>query len=160
MKIRICNAPVYLHYSGGGSIHVDIEHPFFGQILRAGEQTFCQGKGDHGIFITLDSSMAGRAAPLMRMRTDPFDGDRSSLTARVVEMLDEIADLLEIIGDEYRPMAFRRAARNLERTPLDLMGLMEAGELTSIHGIGQSISSLIGEYIETGRMGYMEELKA
>jgi hypothetical protein len=144
---------------GGGSIHVDIEHPIFGQILQAGEQTFCQGKGDHGIFITLDASMAGRAAPMMRMRTDPFDGNKSSLTARMVEMLDEIADLLEITGDDYRPIAYRRAARNLERTSLDLLGLVESGELTSIHGIGQSISSLIREYIETGSMGYLEELR-
>jgi hypothetical protein len=26
MKIKVCDAPVYLHSMGGGSIHLDIEH--------------------------------------------------------------------------------------------------------------------------------------
>ena len=57
MKIKICDAPVYLHSTGGGSIHLDVEHPLFGMIMEEGERTFCQGKGDHGVFITLDPGM-------------------------------------------------------------------------------------------------------
>ena len=159
MKIRVFDAPVYLHSTGGGSIHVDIEHPMFGRILGEGDRTFCQGKGDHGIFLTLEPEMVQRAAAVMRMRTTEGE-EPSLLTTLLAKKLDEIADLLEVIGDEYRPMAYRRAARNLEWTPLDLVGLLESGELTSIHGIGQRMASIIREFVETGRMEYLDQLRA
>ena len=159
MKIKIFDAPTYLHSTGGGSIHLDIEHPLFGKIMGQGERTLCQGKGDHGVFITLDPGMTQRAANLMRMRTTSFQGTTGLLTTQVAEVLDEIADLLEVIGDEYRPIAYRRAARNLERSQVDIIGLVKSGELTLIHGVGESIAAIIREYIETGEIGYLEDLQ-
>jgi len=159
MKIRIFDAPVYLHSTGGGSIHVDIEHPMFGHILEKGDRTFCQGKGDHGIFLTLEPEMVQRAATLMRMRT--IEGKEPRLlTTHLAQKFDEIADLLEIMGDDYRPIAYRRAARNLERSPLDLVGLLESEGLTSIHGIGQRMASIIREFVETGKIEYLDQLQA
>ncbi len=64
MKLKIFDAPVYLH-SEGRSIHIDIEHPLFAEIISRGERTFCQGKGEHGVFIALNSEMAKRARRLL-----------------------------------------------------------------------------------------------
>lgn len=81
------------------------------------------------------------------------------LNTDVAEALDQIADILEIQGDQFRPRAYRRAARSIERSPADLVQLMESNQLTQIPGVGQSIASRIQEFVQTGRIGYLEELR-
>jgi len=64
MKIKICDSPVYLH-SIGKSVHIDLEHPVFVRIIGEGDRAFCQGKGEHGLFVALNRQMAERARTVM-----------------------------------------------------------------------------------------------
>jgi hypothetical protein len=151
MKIKMCDAPVYLH-SMGGSVHVDIEHPIFASVINNGERTFCQGKGEHGIFITLDPEMSERASDVMRTRGVVGGTMPVLLQAEVSAQLNEIANLLEVLGDEFRPRAYRRAAHSIEATGADLVKLSDSDDLTRIPGVGRSIAKIVKEYLETGKI--------
>jgi len=75
-------------------------------------------------------------------------------------MLREIADFLEIRDDEYRPRAYREAARNVESLPEPIEDIHERGDLEEIEGVGESIAAKIAEYLDTGELAYYDELKA
>ena len=81
------------------------------------------------------------------------------LQTEIARILNEIADMLDVIGDKFRPRSYRRAARAIENTSADLVKLMEEGRLTSIPGVGESIASKIEEFIQTGRIRYLDELR-
>lgn len=74
--------------------------------------------------------------------------------------LREIADILEMEEVEYKPRAYRKAARRIESLNEDVEDIHERGELADIEGVGESIKSKIVEFLETGEMGYYQELKA
>lgn len=75
--------------------------------------------------------------------------------------LEEIARYLELSEEnQFRAIAYRRAARGIERAEGDLEALAKAGELTSISGVGKGIAPIVGELIETGRSRYLDELRA
>jgi len=78
----------------------------------------------------------------------------------IAERLYEIADFLDIQDVQYKPRAYRRAARNIESLSEDIESVHERGELESIEGVGESIAEKIAEYLETGEMEYYQELKA
>ncbi|WP_318570636.1 DNA polymerase/3'-5' exonuclease PolX [Salinigranum marinum] len=78
----------------------------------------------------------------------------------IATTLREIADFLEIQEVEYKPRAYRTAARNLESLSEDIEDIYERGELEEIEGVGESISEKIAEYLETGELEYYEDLKA
>ncbi|AXG06377.1 DNA polymerase/3'-5' exonuclease PolX [Haloplanus rubicundus] len=78
----------------------------------------------------------------------------------IATMLREIADFLEIQEEEYKPRAYRTAARNIESLSEDIEDIHDRGELEEIEGVGESISEKIGEYLETGELEYYEDLKA
>jgi len=78
----------------------------------------------------------------------------------IANILREIADFLEIQEVEYKPRAYRRAARNIESLSTDIEDVYERGELEEIEGVGESIAGKIAEYLETGELDYYEELKA
>ena len=80
----------------------------------------------------------------------------------VARLLDELATLTEL--DEGSPNAFRvRAYQNAERAVKglseDVAGL-SATELAKVKGIGKSIAGRIREYVDTGGIGKLEELRA
>lgn len=77
----------------------------------------------------------------------------------VAKLLYEIADFLEMQEDEYRPRAYRRAARNVETLSEPIEDIHEKGELEEIDGVGEAIAGKISEYLETGELGYREELR-
>jgi len=75
-------------------------------------------------------------------------------------VLDEIATLLELRGDEgFRPRAFRSAARALEELEGDLAALVERGELRTVRGLGPATARVVEELFETGASSYHEELR-
>ncbi|MGM0716656.1 MAG: helix-hairpin-helix domain-containing protein [Halobacteriota archaeon] len=78
----------------------------------------------------------------------------------IADVLYEIADLLEIENVEYKPRAYRTAARNIESRSEPVEDVYERGELEELEGIGESIAEKIREYLETGQLAYYEELKA
>ncbi|MFA9517402.1 DNA polymerase/3'-5' exonuclease PolX [Halopenitus sp. H-Gu1] len=78
----------------------------------------------------------------------------------IADLLREIADFLEIEEVEYKPRAYRTAARNIESQSEAIEDVYERGELEDIEGVGESIAEKIADYLETGEMDYYEDLKA
>jgi DNA polymerase (family 10) len=78
----------------------------------------------------------------------------------IADVLYEIADFLEIEDVEYKPRAYRTAARNIESLSEPIEDVYDRGELEEIEGVGESIAEKIREYLDTGEMAYYEELKA
>jgi DNA polymerase (family X) len=80
----------------------------------------------------------------------------------VARLLAELAILTEL--DEGSPNAFRvRAYQNAERAVRGLsqdVGTLSANELAKVKGIGRSIAARIREYVDTGTIGKLEELRA
>ncbi|HHO57205.1 MAG TPA: DNA polymerase III, partial [Thermoplasmatales archaeon] len=77
----------------------------------------------------------------------------------IARILYQIADLLEIKGVEFKPRAYRKAAQNIEGLSVDIEDLYREGKLESIPGVGKNIAKKIEEYIKTGRVKKLEELK-
>jgi DNA polymerase (family 10) len=77
----------------------------------------------------------------------------------VAHILYEIADYLEMQDVEWKPRAYRKAARNIESLSRSIEELHQEGELEEIDGVGENIAEKIAEYLETGEMEYYRELK-
>lgn len=76
-------------------------------------------------------------------------------------VLDEIASLLELKGENsFKIRAYENAARALDGLTQDLGGLVEAGTLTEVRGIGDSIALKITQLWKTGRIPFHDELLA
>ncbi|MBS3766084.1 DNA polymerase/3'-5' exonuclease PolX [Candidatus Bipolaricaulota bacterium] len=82
-----------------------------------------------------------------------------STEKQVAEILNQVADLLEIKGVEYKPRAYRRAARQVDSLADDLEEIHSRGELEEIPSVGEKIAEKIAEILETGKLEYHEELK-
>ncbi len=78
----------------------------------------------------------------------------------VADILYEIADLLEIKGVDWKPRAYRRAARNIETLSEGISEVRKRDELDQIPGVGESIAAKIKEYLDTGQLEYLKELRA
>ena len=80
----------------------------------------------------------------------------------VARLLGELAKLTEI--DEGSPQAFRvRAYDNAQRAVEQLtrdVAEMSASELADVKGIGKSIAGRIREYVDTGSIDKLEQLRA
>ncbi len=82
--------------------------------------------------------------------------------SEVASALYEIADMLEMQNVEFKPAAYRKAARSVEESPEDVGDIYKkSGEegLRKLPGVGESIAKKIGELLATGKLGYYEELK-
>ncbi|WP_226006827.1 DNA polymerase/3'-5' exonuclease PolX [Natrinema salinisoli] len=83
--------------------------------------------------------------------------------AEIAGRFEEFADLLEADDVEYKPRAYRRAAENIRSYPSPIADRIEAGDreaVENIDGVGDAISSKIVEYVETGTIEELEELRA
>ena len=73
----------------------------------------------------------------------------------------EIGDILEIQGEvAFKTIAYHRAADAIGRSPVDLVAAYRAGNPPKVPGVGDAISDKIAEYVTTGRMAYLERLRA
>jgi DNA polymerase (family 10) len=77
----------------------------------------------------------------------------------VVKILNEVADQLEMQGIDFKPQAYRRAARTVNALAQPIEEIYAKGKLEELPGIGQSIAKKIAEIIKTGSLNYNEELK-
>ncbi|MDQ2049691.1 DNA polymerase/3'-5' exonuclease PolX [Natronolimnohabitans sp. A-GB9] len=83
--------------------------------------------------------------------------------AEIAGRFEEFADLLEADDVEYKPRAYRRAAENIRAHPVPIADRIEDGDeaiLEEIDGVGDAISAKIVEYVETGAIEELEELRA
>lgn len=78
---------------------------------------------------------------------------------KVARILNEIADLLEMKGVKYKPIAYKKAARTVQFLSRDIEEVKEEGKLTELPGIGKNIAKKIEEIIDTGSLKYYEDLK-
>lgn len=82
-------------------------------------------------------------------------------TPEVIEILEDMASLLEIVGaNPFKIRAFTNAARELESLPADLPDMMASGDLLEVPGIGKGIFGHIEEMLETGTFTEFEELRS
>jgi DNA polymerase (family 10) len=78
---------------------------------------------------------------------------------QVAKIFQEIADLLELSGENpFRVRAYRRAAMNVEAIPRDVSS-MSGEELQSLPGIGKDLAHKIRQFVESGRIDVHEELQ-
>ncbi len=77
----------------------------------------------------------------------------------VVKIFNDIADILEIKGDNpFRIRAYRRAAQNIDGLAKDVAEI-SAEELQEIPGIGADLAGKVQEYVKTGSLQFYDELK-
>lgn len=81
--------------------------------------------------------------------------------ANIVETLEQIADLLELKGENaFKVRAYRSGARALENTDDPLGELIDSGRLASLDGIGKALVEKIGTLYRDGRLPYLDDLRA
>ncbi|MEZ6187241.1 MAG: DNA polymerase/3'-5' exonuclease PolX [Planctomycetota bacterium] len=82
--------------------------------------------------------------------------DNRTLEAR----LNEIASLLELKGENpFKVRAYQNGARVVASLQDDVATLVRAGQLKQVKGIGKGLQEKIQELIETGELGYLDELR-
>ncbi len=79
--------------------------------------------------------------------------------SQVAAMLYEIADVLELQGIDFKPSAFRKAARMVEELSEDITVVAKEGRLEELPTIGKAIAQKITEYVTTGKLAYLDEIK-
>lgn len=79
----------------------------------------------------------------------------------IAAVFDEIADLLEIEGDNpFRIRAYHNGARALRELGRDVRSLVaEDADLTRLAGIGKNLASKIREVIDTGHCSTLDKLR-
>ena len=83
--------------------------------------------------------------------------------ADVAKLLDEVADLLEIKGENpFRVRAYRTAARTLESLGASVQVICQGDptRLTELPGIGKDLAGKIVDIVRTGKCAMLEELAA
>lgn len=80
---------------------------------------------------------------------------------QVARMLADIADLLDIKGDDpFKIRAYRRAAQSVSVLAEPIEEYHAGGRLTEIPNIGKALAGKIAEKLDTGTCTYLEKLKA
>ncbi|HKS59687.1 MAG TPA: helix-hairpin-helix domain-containing protein [Thermoplasmata archaeon] len=82
-----------------------------------------------------------------------------STNAQVAKQLLEIADMLDLLGEKFKPEAYRRAARSIESLGEDLRRVKAKGGLDQIPGVGEAISGKIAQFLTEGKIDYLEKLR-
>ena len=78
----------------------------------------------------------------------------------VAEKFYELAEVAELAGDnQFKIKAYLEAARVIENLTLPIEDLAQQNKLTEVKGIGKSIAEKITEYLNTGKITKLEELK-
>jgi len=78
----------------------------------------------------------------------------------VEAVLLEYADLISILSDDpFKPRAYEKAARAVGGYPADVSGF-DVKQLQGIPNVGKSIAEKVHEFLATGTMGALEELRA
>lgn len=72
----------------------------------------------------------------------------------------EIADLMDLDGDNpFKANAYRKAARIIEALPEDIKDVQGQGRLQDIPGIGPTLAAKIAEWIQTGSIKQLTNLR-
>ncbi|MFQ6015113.1 MAG: DNA polymerase/3'-5' exonuclease PolX [Anaerolineae bacterium] len=89
-----------------------------------------------------------------------FQAGKAFTNKQVSDILDEIANMLEIKGEiRYKFLAYRRAAENVRSLGRPVVDVWRDEDLRDIPGIGEGIAKKLDELFRTGRLEYHEKLK-
>lgn len=80
----------------------------------------------------------------------------------IAQIFYDIADILEMQNVQWKPIAYRKAARALESLSEPVEDIYKQGgikALEEIPGIGEGLAKKIIQYIEAGKIGEYEKLK-
>ena len=82
--------------------------------------------------------------------------------ADIAKVFDEIADLLEMKGEnQFKIHAYRQAARTIKKLPSEVEQMVRNGDsLQDIPGVGEAIAKKIDDLVKTGHVKVHDELKA
>jgi DNA polymerase (family 10) len=81
----------------------------------------------------------------------------------IAEALNDLADLSDYAGDNpFKARAYRMAALTLKQldTPIEQVAEQGIDALKSLPGVGTEIAEKIQQYLQTGTIKRLEELKA
>lgn len=81
----------------------------------------------------------------------------------IAEALNDLADLSDYTGDNpFKARAYRMAALTLKQldTPIEQIVEQGIGALKSLPGVGTEIAEKMQQYLQTGTIKRLEELKA
>ncbi|PSQ01369.1 DNA polymerase/3'-5' exonuclease PolX [Halobacteriales archaeon QS_5_70_17] len=93
---------------------------------------------------------------------DGEEGGRRVRNEELAELFEEFGDRLEAQGVDYKHRTYRRAAENIRDHPEPVADLAREGGSEAVRGIdrvGEAIAAKIVEYVETGRIEELEELR-
>src|SRR5580658_140309 len=79
--------------------------------------------------------------------------------AEAAEIFRGIADLLDVMGERFKPEAHRRAARSIDSLTEPLSAFADRGELRMIPGVGDAIEEKLKEFLTTGKVDYYDRLQ-
>ena len=86
------------------------------------------------------------------------------INQELARILDEIADLMEIRGEDednaFRINAYRKVARIISDLTEDVSELAKRGELQKVPGIGKGTAERIQQYLADGKIAVHEELRS
>ena len=79
----------------------------------------------------------------------------------VAAALDEIGTLLSLKGEnDFRTRAYHNGSRAIAQMPGDLAETIAAGKLAEVRGIGEALRDKVKTLVTTGKLPYLEELRA
>jgi DNA polymerase (family X) len=86
--------------------------------------------------------------------------DKRITNRQVAEMLQQIADMLEIKGEVvYKALAYRKAAQSILDLGRDINEVWAEGGLRQVPGVGDALSKKLDEFFSTGHLSYYEQLQ-
>ena len=77
----------------------------------------------------------------------------------VSELLNEIADYLELKEERFKVRAYRKAALTINSLPEEIEEIWKKGKLEEIPSVGEGIAKKISDFLENGSSSYLEKLK-
>lgn len=77
----------------------------------------------------------------------------------IAQIFYDMADILEINNVDWKPQAYKKAARSIETTTTSIEELAKQNKLDTIPGVGEGLKKKIVEYLETGKIKEYEKLK-
>jgi DNA polymerase (family 10) len=84
-----------------------------------------------------------------------------SRNQEVANVLFDVAEGLQAQGERgFRLMAYGRAAQRIARMPEDVEVLCDMGRLDDIEGVGESIGAKVDEYLRSGKLGYLRQVRS
>ncbi len=78
----------------------------------------------------------------------------------LADLFEKMADILEFKGENpFKINAYRKASRIIGDLTQDIEEISEQGGLKNIPGIGEGMAQKVKEYLQTGRISKLEEIK-